>query len=49
MSKRGDPHKKTLGHLLYTSRYLKIKTTKGIYAPVSFEKNISCVFTQLSA
>lgn len=49
MSKHGDPHKKILDQLLYTSKYLKIKTTKGIYAPVSFEKLISCVFTQVSA
>lgn len=49
MSKHGDPQKKILGHFLYISRYLKVKTTKGIYAPVSFEKLTSCVFTLFSA
>lgn len=49
MSKHRDSQKKVLGHLLYTLRYLKIKTTKRIYAPVSFEKLISCLFIQVSA
>lgn len=48
MSKHGDPQKKVLGHLLYTSRYLKIKNTREIYASVSFEKFISFVFTQVN-
>lgn len=42
--KHGHSHKKILGYLLDTLRYLKIKTMHGIYAHISFEKPIYLPF-----